>query len=151
MQSSLHEVCKKEKINASALADEIPNGEEEESSDLEFNLCISLLYSTLLNYWPFVAEVTQTCCDNECVWVCADLSSICLALLSTADLFSSTWTIRLSNSHCWSCRAFPICTTLKTWEITASNNSQEAPLLTLWAWKKWNMSPLGDKPLCRWP
>lgn len=150
MQSSLHEVCEKEKINASAPADEIPNGEEEESSDLEFNLCISLLYSTLLNYWPFVAEVPQTCCDNERVWVCTDLSSICLALLSTADLFSSTWTIRLSNSHCWSCRAFPICTTLNTWEITAST-SQEAPLLILCAWKKLNMSPLGDKPLCRWP
>lgn len=48
------------------------------------------------------------------------LSSICLALFSTADLLSSTWTIRLSNSHCWSCRAFPICATLNTDKITTA-------------------------------
>lgn len=67
------------------------------------------LWAKLLRNWTIMT-----------VWVKTNLSSICLALFSTADLFSSTWTIRLSNSHCWSCRAFPICTTLNTWQITAS-------------------------------
>lgn len=59
----------------------------------------------------------------------AYLSSICLAVLSTADLLSSTWAIRLSNCHCWSCRAFPMCTSLRTNRYhSGSNNTIETPL-----------------------
>lgn len=49
----------------------------------------------------------------------------CLAVRSTADLFSSTCAMRFCKSQRWSCRAFPTCTSLK-------KNRIKSPAKHLW-------------------
>lgn len=93
-----------------------------------------------MSYW----SITDRICQDLGPWLRVEtyLSSICLALLSTTDLFSSTCIMRFSNSHCWSCRALLICTTLNIGEITTFTRQKIHLILRAWKMPELHFLPL---------